>query len=108
LPVTALSRSRWIWPGFAYYREVLARHDIPVSRRLLVEEMQEIWASGMIRKCCAASSLRASPLQAKPGDWYGQLRRALDELDSKLDRLVSKEGEANPCSCKMRPGRGPF
>src|SRR5690606_16680315 len=30
---------------FAHYREILARHGIAVSRRLLVEEMQEIWES---------------------------------------------------------------
>jgi NTE family protein len=79
---------------FAYYREILARHDIPVSRRLLVEEMQEIWASGHDPEVLRRILSSRSPASQKPGDWYGQLRQALDELDSTLERLVSKEGEA--------------
>lgn len=76
---------------FAYYREVLARHNVPVSRRLLVEEMQEIWASDENPEVLRRILSSRPPAREQAADWYNELRLALDALAVMLDQLAGKE-----------------
>lgn len=76
---------------FANYREILARHNIPVSRRLLVEEMQEIWASDYDPEVLR-HILSSRPKAERPsGGWGSELRDTLLELEVGLDRLATAE-----------------
>lgn len=79
---------------FANYREILARHDIPVSRRLLVEEMQELWASDYdpeVLRDILSSRSKAAPTS---GRWTAELHDTLSELEAALDRLAAVEDRA--------------
>ncbi|MDT8305512.1 MAG: patatin-like phospholipase family protein [Anaerolineae bacterium] len=76
---------------FAHYREVLARHNIPVSRRLLVEEMQEIWASDYDPEVLRHILSSRPKVERAPGGWASELRDTLSELEAALDRIASAE-----------------
>jgi NTE family protein len=72
---------------FAYYREVLARHSIPVSRRLLVEEMQEIWASDYDPEVLRQILSSTSPKSPATSGWASDLRSTLSDLEVALERM---------------------
>jgi predicted acylesterase/phospholipase RssA len=73
---------------YPLYREILGRHGIPLSRRLVAEELARIENSGgdpeVIRGVLEARATRFGD----EGSYTptGQLRRALAELDLALDR----------------------
>jgi NTE family protein len=70
------------------YKEVLARHGIPISRRLVIEEVAEIVDSNydpqVIRRVLEARSTRCS--QRHQNTPICQLQRTLAELDLLLDQ----------------------
>jgi hypothetical protein len=73
---------------FAHYREILARHDILVSRQRLVEEMQEIWDSDydprVLRRILSARDEPEPPA----GRWCAELTQTLSQLEGTLDKLA--------------------
>jgi predicted acylesterase/phospholipase RssA len=79
---------------FAHYKEILARHNIPVSRRLLVQEMQEIWDSdydpAVLRRILSS---RQTPAPVG-GTVYSELEQTLCELETALSRLDQHLGKA--------------
>lgn len=84
---------------FAHYREILARHGVAVSRRLLVEEMQEIWESGddprVLRRILSArqpSQRPASRIYTELDETLCRLEEALARLDGKVSRAESANG----------------
>jgi NTE family protein len=78
--------------NFAYYEELLARHDIALSRRLVIEELEEIRASNydarVIRRVLDARS--AAYRRRGPGSPVKQLQRTLASLDQALDQLAKQ------------------
>jgi len=72
---------------YALYKEVLSRHGIRVSRRLLIEELNEIAQSGhdpdVIRKVLEANQVGCR--QHHPKNPTCQLSRVLNELESILN-----------------------
>ena len=86
---TGSSRSRWTWrQDYHLYKETLARHGAPISRRLVIEELAEIQNSGYdsavveqvieTRKPKCAEGKRNTP--------YCRLARALASLESETGR----------------------
>ncbi len=75
--------------NFAYYEELLARSDIRISRRLLFEELDEIQRSNydppVIRRVLEARSSAYRRRGARSD--FGQLSRALAELDQLLEQF---------------------
>ena len=71
---------------FAHYEQILARHDIPVSRRLLAAEMQEIWASDydpeVLQRILYARRAEPEPEEEPPLE---RLSHSLDALAALLD-----------------------
>ena len=84
---------------FAYYRAVLLRHGIPVTRRLLVEEMQQIWQSGqdpaVLRKILLPQSTASEPAHTTVQE-LGRTLAALEELLSTLSPMSSDETDEQP------------
>lgn len=68
---------------FARYKQILLRHGIPVSRRLLVEEMQEIWASNYDPQ--VLQSILYARAQSPEEPPLTRLSRSLEELAALLD-----------------------
>jgi predicted acylesterase/phospholipase RssA len=77
---------------FSQYKQILARHGIPVSRRLLAEEMQEIWDSNydpaVLQRILYQR--RTDARQANETA-VGRLTRSLAELELLLDRMTPGE-----------------
>ncbi|MCB8917230.1 MAG: patatin-like phospholipase family protein [Ardenticatenaceae bacterium] len=77
---------------FAYYKAVLARHGIPITRRLLIEDMQELIQSGndpaVLRRI-----LYDRPAGVERGTPTGELTGCLARLDTLLDSLALNMGE---------------
>jgi predicted acylesterase/phospholipase RssA len=77
--------------NFDYYRSILARHNIEISRRLIHEELEEIRAYGydpdVLRKVMERSDVRRLAGQ------NGSLEGALSRLEINLDRLDQLVGE---------------
>jgi predicted acylesterase/phospholipase RssA len=71
------------------YKQILARHGIPITRRLVIEEIAEIQESGydpqVIRKVLEARSAGCG--QNRHGDPICELTRTLAELELALDTL---------------------
>jgi hypothetical protein len=71
------------------YKAVLARHNIPISRRLVIEELAEIENSNydpkVIRRILEARTPHCSP--RRRGTPICQLNRSLAELEMALERL---------------------
>jgi len=87
---------------FAHYKEILTRHGIPVSRRLLVEEMQEIWDSDysprVLRRILSArqpSERPASRIYTELDETLCRLEEALARLDAKVRRAGSAAAPAD-------------
>lgn len=78
---------------FAHYNEILARHGIPVSRRLLAEEMQAIWESDydpqVLRRILSARQAHEAPASAV----YTRLDETLCQLEAALARLEQRLGK---------------
>ncbi|HEX7974984.1 MAG TPA: patatin-like phospholipase family protein [Anaerolineales bacterium] len=77
---------------YAYYKQVLARHGIPMNRRLVIQEMTEIVESDydpqVIRRVMEARSAGCG--QRRQDTPICRLNRALAELDLALDELAEK------------------
>lgn len=72
---------------YAYYKQILSRHGIPISRRLVIEEINEIQQSNydpeVIRRVLEARSI---PCQNRRFDTpVCRLERVLTELEMALD-----------------------
>ena len=76
------------------YRETLARHGVPISRRLVIEELAQIQSSGyapaVIERILEAR--KPSCNEAKRNTPACRLTRALAELELEVDLLVGAEG----------------
>ncbi len=74
------------------YKQVLARHGIPLSRRLVIRELSEIADSGydpeVIRKVLEAKSSGCGQRRQKTP--VCQLNRALAELELMLDQMTGE------------------
>lgn len=72
---------------YQYFKEVLARHGIPITRRLVIEEVAEIAASnydpGVIRRVLEARAIRSARRRCDTP--ISQLERTLAELELLLD-----------------------
>lgn len=79
---------------FSKYKRILARHGVPVTRRLLVEEMNEIWDSDYDPQVLRRILYGRRPARFRDGAPIGELSRSLAELDMLLDQLA--EGETLP------------
>lgn len=79
---------------YAHYKAILARHGIPLSRRLVISELEQIQASGhdpqIIRQVLEARSAPCNP--RRQDGVVCQLTRALAELDLALEGR--KQGSA--------------
>ena len=78
---------------YPLYKEILARHGIRISRRLIIEELNEIAQSNhdpkVIRKVLEANQVGCR--QRNPKNPICQLSKILNELDCLLDdRLIQK------------------
>jgi NTE family protein len=77
---------------YKHYKQVLARHGIPLSRRLVIKELSEIEDSNydqqVIRKVLEAKSEGCG--QRRHDTPACQLNRALAELEMTLDRMASE------------------
>jgi hypothetical protein len=75
------------------YRKIMARHGIPLSRRLVITELAEIQQSGydpeIIRQVLQARSANCN--RGGRGTPVCQLTRALAELDMALDALCDEQ-----------------
>lgn len=73
---------------YNYYKQVLARHQIPITRRLVIEEIAEIRASSndpeVIRRVLEARSRPCSHRRDTP---ICQLTRTLAELEMALEAM---------------------
>jgi NTE family protein len=80
---------------YQYYKQVLARHGIPLNRRLVIEELAEIVQSDydpqVIRKVLEARSTGCG--QRRQGTPLCQLTRALSELELALDEISTSQTE---------------
>jgi len=74
---------------YPYYKNVLARHGIPISRRLVIEELAEILNSGqdpkVIRRILEARSPRCGS-RRRNSPWC-RLEQSLDDLEQALQDL---------------------
>jgi predicted acylesterase/phospholipase RssA len=77
---------------YQYYKQILARHGIPISRRLVIEELAEILESdydtNVIRKVLEARSAGCG--QRKSTDPLCELTRSLAELELALDSMAAE------------------
>jgi predicted acylesterase/phospholipase RssA len=75
---------------YPLYKQILARHGINITRRLVIEEIAEIQASGyspeVIRRVLEARSTRCGPKRL--GGPLCDLDRLLDELNLTLNTLA--------------------
>jgi NTE family protein len=75
---------------YPYYKNVLARHGIPITRRLVIEELAEILNSGqdpkVIRTILEARSPRCGSQRRNTP--LCVLERSLEELDLTLDEMA--------------------
>lgn len=75
------------------YKQILARHNIPITRRLVIEEIAEIQASGndpeVIRKVLEARSRGCG--QSRMNTPICELTRTLETLELALDRMGAQQ-----------------
>jgi predicted acylesterase/phospholipase RssA len=78
---------------YAHYRRIMARHGIPLSRRLVITELAEIQQSGydpeIIRRVLQARSANCN--RGGHGTPVCRLTRTLAELDMALDTLSDEQ-----------------
>lgn len=74
---------------YAYYKQVLARHGIPISRRLVIEELAEIiesdYDAAVVRRVLEATSSGCG--QRRSNTPVCRLNRALAQLELALDQM---------------------
>jgi predicted acylesterase/phospholipase RssA len=78
---------------YPYIKAVLNRHDIPISRRLVIEELAAINQSNN-NPAVIASVLEARSPGCKPGDMEGplcQLNKTLAQLELALEKLERQQ-----------------
>lgn len=80
------------------YKETLARHGIPISRRLVIEELEQIARSGhnprVVRRILEATNHDAKKRQRnKP---ISLLNRSLDELEIALEKIAPAQSLQGP------------
>lgn len=85
---------------YPMYKKILARHGIPISRRLVIEELAQIYQSGydpdVVRQVLEARSTRCSP---EKRNWPTcRLNRTLAELEMVLDDFETIEASKNRMS----------
>jgi predicted acylesterase/phospholipase RssA len=77
---------------YPIYKETLARHGIPLSRRLVIEELAEINQSNhdplVVRKILEAKTLKCRPQKRK--EPLCMLNSSLAQLELTLDRLSTR------------------
>ncbi len=78
------------------YRAILQRHGIPVSRRLLAEEMQEIINSNYDPAVIRRILYSRQPAARTPATALQTLTSTLDELDMLLQQLSARQGKPAP------------
>jgi predicted acylesterase/phospholipase RssA len=81
---------------FASYRAVLARHGIPITQRLVMEELAEIQESDYdpeVIRCVLEAKLNCEAPRHTP---MGKLNRTLAELDTVLDSLAPQAERPSP------------
>ena len=75
---------------YAHYKQILARHGVPMSRRLVISELAEIEESGhdpdVIRRILEAHPARCN--RRSRGTPVCRLTRTLAELDMALDSMA--------------------
>lgn len=85
---------------YEHYEALLARHGIPISRRLVSEELKEIQESkydpAVIRRVLEARTVTNRRRAGRPGDVAGHLHRALAELEGALDEFANHGAGAAP------------
>jgi predicted acylesterase/phospholipase RssA len=85
---------------YEHYEALLARHGIPINRRLVTEELKEIQESNydlaVIRRVLEARSAIYRRRASHSGDAAGQLRRTLAELEAALDKFSDSRASAVP------------
>jgi NTE family protein len=78
---------------YPYYKETLARYGIPITRRLVIEEMSEITSSDydplVIRRILEAKNAHCGPRQR--GKPICELSRTLAELEMALEDLSQEK-----------------
>lgn len=79
---------------FGRYKQILARHGIPLTRRILVKEMEEIIESGYDPETVRAVLDARTPAREKRGTPVGRLARSLAELDLMLEEMAEEAGIA--------------
>jgi len=74
---------------YPHYKAVLGRHNIPITRRLIIEELAEIENSAtdseIIRRILEARTPHCGP--RKRGNPLCQLNRSLAELELALEKM---------------------
>jgi hypothetical protein len=75
---------------YSHYKEILARHAIPITRRLVSEELTEIQDANydptVVRRVLESRS--ASYGRSNRDTPVGQLTRSLAELELAIDRMM--------------------
>jgi hypothetical protein len=83
---------------YAWYKELLARHGISITRRLVIEELEEIRRSGnrpsVIRRVLEARTRDADGRQQVRT--LSRLRNTLAELDGALERIGTSPPNPRP------------
>jgi hypothetical protein len=79
---------------FPKYKQILARHRVPISRRLVIQELAQIRESGydpqVIRRVLESRSPECG--RERRDLPHCKLERTLAELDMVLERLALQEG----------------
>lgn len=82
---------------YATYKEILARHGIPISRRLVIEELAEITNSNydaqVIRRILEARKPRCGPNRRDTP--ICQLTQALAQLELTIEALAQEQSQAS-------------
>ena len=72
------------------YKQILARHGIPLSRRIVVDELREIQESGYDPEIIRlVLEKRSSSCNRIRGDCICELSRVLAELEMTLDSMAT-------------------
>jgi NTE family protein len=76
---------------YEHYEALLARHGIPINRRLVIEELREIQESNydpaVIRRVLEARSATYRRRANRSGDAVGRLDQTLADLEAALDKV---------------------
>lgn len=83
---------------YEHYERLLARHGIPITRRLVIEELREIqrsdYDSAVIRRVLEARSKSHRRAQHQHRGQAGHLQHTLDELETLLGQFTPNGADA--------------